>query len=171
MSSKFIVCAPDRRASGHNFTFRAGRGWPSGQDVVVEVLDQDECPTVTNDYGQAIPDPLRLGRKAFAAVQADKRISYRPFGAPSPVEAVGKVSELEAELAKWKGEAADLAADNAVLSGRLTELETELQSVASREDALLAKVAELEATLEAATAPKGETKAEDKSAKGKGPKG
>lgn len=104
MSQKFIVTAVDRSAKGLHHVHRAGRAWPSSQDVVVEVLDQDACPMVkaSKEGYPDLPDPNKLGRIAWAAVMADGRLSKRPFGtAPdaSEVDALkAKVSELTAEL-------------------------------------------------------------------------
>lgn len=148
MSQKFIVCAIDRKNQGLEHVFRAGRGWAGGVDVEIEVLDQPGDVYLKDAEGNSTGklDPVRMGLDAWAKLKADKRISWRPFGALTAAQALPKVAELETS--------------NAALVARVGELTSEFNSTvealqaSKKENAdLLAKIAEMEATLESLTAP------------------
>jgi hypothetical protein len=68
------------------FAMRAGRAWPVGSPVQVEVLDQDEDPPALEQPGDKVwvdgvmrpptrPDLARIGRTTLAQLKADSRLS------------------------------------------------------------------------------------------------
>lgn len=115
--------------------WRAGRFWPSGQALRVEVLGQDEDPApvvedVLDQNGRKlgtreVPSMKQIGRKTYATIKADARLR---------ILSDNETQELAAaeELASVRKVSDELAKENA---------------------ALRAKVAELEGLLGAATAP------------------
>jgi hypothetical protein len=159
MSQKFIVCAIDRKSQGLDFIFRAGRGWPGGAEVEIEVLDQSGDVFLEN--GKL--DPKKMGKAAWETLKADKRISWRPFGALTEAQALPLALELQATNAGLTKELDGAKEAHGELVAKVAELETVL--TAAREEAdyassllkeneeLKAKVAELTATLESLTAP------------------
>lgn len=106
--SKYNVQAVKR--PGFETVSRGGRAWPSAAPVEVEVLDQEECPTIDIPDGpgktRKMLDPKRIGRKAWASVVADGRLSKTPVGlgevgASEEVTALRtRVAELEQKLAE-----------------------------------------------------------------------
>jgi chromosome segregation ATPase len=72
------------------------------------VLDQDDCPTVTervtpeSEEKRTFPHPTQIGRKAWARIYSDLRLIVRPVG-DVPAEAV----TLQADLATTKAQLAD----------------------------------------------------------------
>jgi hypothetical protein len=108
MSTRYIVRAPDRSNQGHDAVWTPGRRWPGGKEVEVEVLDQDECPTVTErispdgDEKRTFPHPTQIGSKAWARISSDKQLTVRPVG-DVPAEAV----TLQAALADARAKLAD----------------------------------------------------------------
>lgn len=105
MSQRFTVTALDRRSIGHPNYWRAGRSWPSGQEVEVEVLDQDDDPmeeTIVRGEKRTHPHPTKIGRVSWAAIQADRQLIKQPIGA-TPDEALSlqaRVDELTRKLAE-----------------------------------------------------------------------
>ena len=78
---RFTVTAFDRRTLGHPNYWRAGRSWPSGQSIEVEVLDQDHDPIVTevkNGEERTFPDPTRIGRISWKAPVGRALLGKRP---------------------------------------------------------------------------------------------
>lgn len=113
MSQKFIVTAVDRRAQGHPNCWRAGRSWPSGQEVEIEVLDQDDDPMVTEiikGEKRTFPHPTQIGRASWASIQADKRLMKQPVGATldQALSMQAQIDDLSAKL-KTVTARADLA--------------------------------------------------------------
>lgn len=151
MPQKFIVRAPDRKNSGHPGTYRGGRFFPGGEDKTIEVLDQDNCPTLEEKVGNQTRrylDPDRVGRKAWDLIAKDDTLSKRPFGAPLFADPA-KASELDAlksELAEAKKAHVDLIA-------KLGELESANSELREQNAELAAKLGEATATLESLTAP------------------
>jgi len=146
MATKYTITALDRTSMGHPNYHQAHRAWPSGQDVVVEVLDQDDDPMVigkgSDGEMHTYPDPLRVGRESFARLQADKMLMIRLVGgSPEEAETQQKqIAELqhtlatatmraelaESELLKVRAEAQDLAGEVSTLTVRSRELEQQL---------------------------------------------
>lgn len=153
MSEKFIVCAVDRKNQGLEYVFRAGRGWPGGVEVEIEVLDQHG--DVYAEGGKQL-HPTQMGREAWAKLKADKRISWRPFGALTADQALPKVAELESENAKLKVKIADLEmkiADlNRTIEGTLEGAGRGVAAMEKENEGLKAKIAELEHALQGASA-------------------
>lgn len=130
--AKFSVRAVKRE--GFDGTWRAGRLWPSGGSVEIEVLDQDDCPRVAADVpvgaaARDMLDPVRLGRKAFRDIEADPRIAIKPAGdllaavLPSNSQAVAALKAQTAELDELRAEAMKLAAENGNLKKKVAGLE------------------------------------------------
>jgi chromosome segregation ATPase len=82
-----------------------GRRWPGGKEIEVEVLDQDECPTITErispdaEEKRTFPHPTQIGRKAWARIKSDRQLTVRPVG-DAPAEAVTLQAALAEALAK-----------------------------------------------------------------------
>ena len=74
---KFSVTAPDRSSMGFNTYCCAGRHWPGGRPVIVETVDQDECPRVPHPTRQDVKmlDPVRIGRIAWKEISEDPMLS------------------------------------------------------------------------------------------------
>jgi chromosome segregation ATPase len=175
MSTRYIVRAPDRSGQGHDAVWTPGRRWPGGKDVEVEVLDQDECPDVSERISQdseekrTFPHPTKIGRKAWERIRRDPLLTVRPVG-DTPAEAVtlqASLAETQARLADAlervaSNEArANLAEREVVKLGEA--LEASNKDVAELHEALDAarvKVAELEGQLEQLTAPASPPEAE-----------
>ena len=148
MPTKYSVTALDRRGIGHPNCWRTGRSWPSGQEVIVDVLDQDEDPILEKQDDEGVmrryPDPLRIGRKALAALRADKQLMVKPVGnAPDEAEVLQTtIADLQAALA------------GAVARAELAEREiVRLKADLVVQAKLADKVADLEAQLDEATSP------------------
>ena len=82
-----------------------GRRWPGGKEIEVEVLDQDECPAITervdpsSEEKRTFSHPTQIGRKAWARIKIDPLLTVRPVG-DSPAEAVTLQAALADALAK-----------------------------------------------------------------------
>jgi hypothetical protein len=101
---QYVVQALDRRSIGHPNYWRAGRSWPSGQEVTVTVLDQDEDPMITETIkGEArtFPDPVMIGRVSWAKIMADKSLVKVPVGqsADQALELQEKIEAMRQQLA------------------------------------------------------------------------
>jgi hypothetical protein len=72
---------------GYQGVFRAGRMWPSGEDTVVEVFDQDDDPTPF--------DTIKIGRRSLIAIEQDARLAIRTdvSALAPPVEHVHPIGE------------------------------------------------------------------------------
>jgi hypothetical protein len=164
MSQKYIIKAVDRSAKGLAHVHTPGRAWPSNQEIVVELLDQDECPMIKADKPgyPDLPSMSQVGRKAWALIEADGRLSKKLFGAPGNLS---ETDSLKAELFKAKEAHGELVAKLAELETVLTAAREEADyasSLAEENNTLKAKVAELETLLESATKteePKAKSKA------------
>jgi uncharacterized coiled-coil protein SlyX len=128
--SKFLVQAVTR--PGFNTVSRGGRAWPSAAATEVEVLDEDECPRIPVEGrpGQTQLDPVRIGRKAWALVMADGRLSKTPVGVVDATAAWqtaaglrDRVDTLEAQVAEHLETIAQRDRSIAALTARVTELE------------------------------------------------
>jgi hypothetical protein len=105
MSTRYIVRAPDRTGQGHDAVWTPGRRWPGGKSIEVEVLDQDECPTVTerinpdSEETRTFVHPTQIGRKAWERISRDSMLTVRPVG-DAPAEAVTLQANLAAAQAQ-----------------------------------------------------------------------
>jgi hypothetical protein len=118
---KIIVQATKRE--GFDAVWRAGRKWPSDEPTEVEVLDQAECPEVDvpgippGKPARKMLDPQRIGREAFAKLEADRRLSIRPAGDLLEASATAvEVSALKAKLAQAEDKANEMGKSYADLS-------------------------------------------------------
>lgn len=121
-----VECLP-RDREGYSFRCRAGRFWPSGQPVIVELLDQEpdfrnERPdgtvcfdpetTVevevrdhqTGDIKKVLrPNPKRVGRRAYRQLMGDKMLRISSAGEgedPLAIKQEWDASELEKARAR-----------------------------------------------------------------------
>jgi hypothetical protein len=166
MSQKFLV-----RASllpGQPFYCRAGRGWTS-DPTPIEVTDQDDDEMLPNRIPALplVPHPTRVGRKSFAILQKDARISIKAEGDEQAEVLAAKVPGLEAKLTslelslkdaglvieRLESKRDDLAAQLKVSTARAESAERAAGRLTDERDALKEKVSELEAMLADATKP------------------
>lgn len=122
---KFSVTAPDRSSMGFNTYCCAGRHWPGGNPVIVEVVDQDECPRVPHPTRTDVKmlDPVRIGRIAWKEIQEDPLLSKN--AAPEDAELTLPPSN-PTELLKE---------ENRKLRDRLVGLEVRLKALESASQA------------------------------------
>lgn len=156
MSQRFEVRAV--LVKGQPFYCRAGRGWTEGW-TQIEVLDQDEDPTLPNKVKNLpdVPDPTRLGRKSFAILSADARIVVKPVDGTS-AEAIklpaleSRIADIEAQLGATK-KALDDSNLRALVAeqmrdqktAKITEMEGQLATCVARAEAAEGKLEELSA--------------------------
>lgn len=86
-SDKRIVEIEAKTGSLNGIAMRAGRAWPVGSPVQIEVVDADEDPPEIALPGhdkvwvdgvsrpKTQPDPTRIGRLSLAALKADARFT------------------------------------------------------------------------------------------------
>jgi hypothetical protein len=160
MSTRHIVRAPDRSGQGHDAVWTPGRRWPGGKDVEVEVVDQDECPTVTerihpdSEEKRTFPHPTQIGRKAWDRIRNDRLLSTRPVG-DSPAEAVVLQVNLADALARLADANERIASNEARASlaeREVVKLGQANEAIATELEASAVKIAELEEQLEICTA-------------------
>lgn len=116
---------------GHHGARRAGRFFPNGQEVVLEVLDQDEDPElVKGPNGTPVPDPARVGKKTLEALKRDMRIKLIGDAATQSGlsraaydEARRRAQAAAGDLEGAKLEIARLEDENKTLRARVVELE------------------------------------------------
>lgn len=117
---------------GYPGAYRAGRFFPNGQDVVLEVLDQDADPPEVHDasLGRKVPDPRRIGRRSLEAIKRDLRLKLLADGATQAVlskeafDQAKRAAETAAgELAGAKIEIARLTEENVALREQVAELQ------------------------------------------------
>jgi hypothetical protein len=156
MAMKYSVTALDRRGIGHPNYHCARRAWPSGQAVIIEVLDQDEDPMLeAKDRDGEIrryPDPVKLGRLSFA------EIHHGPESGLLMVRPVGEVPEegilLQNKIADLQAAIAGVTARAEMAEREVARLKLESSGRLHEVDGLKEKIAELEKQLDEATAPK-----------------
>jgi hypothetical protein len=153
MPQKFLV-----RGSllpGQPFYCRAGRGWGSDPKLI-EVLDQDECPKVANRVPGLpdVPDPVKVGRKAFEILLKDPRISIKPEGAESAEALASQVPGMQAKLAESESKVSSLEselnltrAEMAVLGAKMETLEEERDAESKLAEKRAEQVKDLQAKL------------------------
>jgi hypothetical protein len=121
---------------------RAGRFFPAGEPVTMEVVDQEEDPTVEVDkidsagkkYKQKVPDPARMSRKVFETmIMADPVLRVLADG-----ETISVLSQAALDAARKQ--ATDLA-------GKLVDAETAKAELGDKLAAAQAEVAALKAAL------------------------
>jgi len=127
---------------GQTFYCRAGRGW-SSEWTEITVLDQDDDPMHENKVKNLpdVPDPVNLGRRSFALVSKDPRITVQALDGGT-ADAI-RVPELEARAGELEKTIAKLRADVESLTMRARVAE-------GLRDSKAARVAELEELLSAA---------------------
>lgn len=141
------------KREGFNGVWCAGRLFPSGEAIRVEILDE-EPPKVLQDLvengrivGQReIHDMTKIGKKSLEEIKADGRISIFPDG-----QADVTISPEELKAAKDAAAAAE---------AQVAELTAKLAAVTKERDDAQFKVAELEEK----AAPDGEKTKNDKPA-------
>jgi hypothetical protein len=130
---------------GHPNYWRAGRSWPSGQEIEVEVLDQDDDPMVTTEVkGQKRThvDPNRIGRESWKQIVADKQLIKQPVGGTveEALQLQAGLDQTKAELIRTitRAELAEtaLAERNAGVDRLLAEREKAHESIAELHDVL-----------------------------------
>lgn len=130
---------------GFAFRPRAGRFFPSGQIVTLEVVEGDEDPSIevekTDAAGKKFkerkPDPARISRKVFdTMIMTDSVLRVLSDG-----ETTSELSDAAMAAARKQG--ADLASELVVVKAKLAFVTEELGKAKAR-------IAELEAQLGAA---------------------
>lgn len=123
---------------GYPGIFRAGRLWPGGKQVEVEVYDTLEDPP--QEEGR----PIMLGQKSLALLEEDPRISLKQERAKDALEAQVEIEKLVAEqevlaeeLEKVKAEL--LAHINAVASLKAENAKLKAENEGLKEAAAKAK--------------------------------
>ena len=152
MSQRYTVTALDRRSMGHPNYFRAGRSWPSGEEVEVEVLDQDNDPMevkeVKGGETRTFPHPTRIGRTSWAALMADRQLIKQPVGAT-----VNEALALQAAYDSMKAELGRTVTRAEMAEQALAERNAGMDHVLKQLIDANAKIAELETQVEQLTAP------------------
>lgn len=109
------------KREGYTGVWRAGRHWPSGAPVEVEVLDEgqddpkiDVADTKAPGGNRKALDPHRLSRASFEQLLKDGRISKFRVGDDTAVQDQAalraQVEDLKAQLAQATGEVSRLQA-------------------------------------------------------------
>ncbi len=159
---------------GFSFRPRAGRIFPSGEPVTLEVVDDAKDPTIEVEkidsagkkYMQEVPDPKRISKKLFEEMIL-----------PDPILKVLADGETISVLSQAALDAARKQASD--LAGKLVDSESARAEMGAKLDAALAELADarvqLAAALEAAKdaeAPPASDKGDhpDKGSTGKGGK-
>lgn len=126
---------------GQTFYCRAGRGW-SSEWTEITVLDQDDDPMHENKVKNLpdVPDPERMGRKSFALVSKDSRLTVQALdgGTADAIRVPAlesRAAELEASLTKSRAEVESLTMRAKVAEGLR---DTKQARVAELEDLLSA---------------------------------
>lgn len=172
--AKFVVTAQVR--PGFNHVVRAGRFWPAGQGVTVELVDGED-PQILNENKNGpkmVPHPGKLNRAALDAVMNDGRLSVRQEGMD-----LGGTGSARTEVAAAKDrELLDAKASLLELTKKFEDLGERFRAVSEKasesERAAAQRILELEAKLAQAEADLAELTAPAPSPdKGKGnkPKG
>jgi hypothetical protein len=150
MSQKYIIKAVDRSAKGLTHVQTPGRFWPSNQEVIVELLDQDECPMIKADKSgyPDLPSMSQVGRKAWALIEADGRLSKKPFGVAADQS---EIETLKAKIAKLEGLLSDSEEDRLKLNEKIDEYVKVNALITQESEDAKKKADELTALLESAT--------------------
>lgn len=133
---------------GFSFRPRAGRFFPSGEAVTLEVVDQEKDPTIEVDkadsagktYKVDVPDPKRISKAVFESmILTDPVLKVLADG-----ETISVLSQAALDAARKQ--ASDLA-------GKLTDAEVAKAQMGEQLAASQAEVADLRAKLAALEAP------------------
>jgi hypothetical protein len=112
--------------------YKAGRFFPNGEEVTLEVLEADDDPPKVKapDGKTEVPDPKKVGKTSFEAIKKDPRLKVLADRATQGVlskaaydEAKGSAEKAGAELIGARLEVSRLTDENAQLKARLAELE------------------------------------------------
>lgn len=123
--------------------YRAGRLWPGGKQVEVEVYDCAEDPA--QEEGR----PIMLGQKSFALLHDDPRISVKQERAKDALEAQVENERLVAELAEAKKAHEELASGVMDLATKAAAIQEEHDKLKAEHAKLQAENAKLQAELKA----------------------
>jgi hypothetical protein len=117
----YSVCAADRSSAGLPGINRGGRFWPGGEAKIVETIDADDCPLVDNPLhqGKKMLDPVRIGRRNWALIEADRTLAIREAPVGSRLS-IPKASVQE-----------QLREDNNELRKQLEQLTTRMAAIES----------------------------------------
>ncbi len=135
---------------GYGGAHRAGRYFPNGTEVRLEVLDQDDDPPQVSIKGEMRPDPERIGKASLEALKKDPRIKLLADGATQSGHSKAAYDEARRSAEAASGAAAGLRLDVARLED---EKKTLQERVAQLEKQVAASAAESGA--ETAPAKKG----------------
>lgn len=103
MAAKFQITAI--RRTGFAGTYRAGRFFSSEEPTVVELVDEDDDPEQKPD------EPLKIGRRTYALIEQDPKLSIRPAGDPvAMARAVDDVPTLRSDIERLTAENEQLRA-------------------------------------------------------------
>lgn len=134
----YSVCAADRSSAGLPGLNRGGRFWPGGEAKIVETVDSDECPMVENPIhpGKKMLDPVRIGRRNWALIEADKTLAIReaPAGSRLSIPKASVQEQLRDENNELRKQLETLATRMAAVEASQSRVE-ELKAEAERNSA------------------------------------
>jgi hypothetical protein len=139
---------------GQPFYCRAGRGWGSDPKLI-EVIDQDECPKNPNRNPGLpdVPDPIKVGRKAYEILLKDPRISIKAEGAESAEAMASQVPGLQSQLGDAEAKIFQLEGKLELAAAEFDVVTAKLSAVTAERDAFAEKTSTLESLLGDATKP------------------
>jgi hypothetical protein len=118
---------------GHSGARRAGRFFPNGGEVRLEVVDSEDGgdpPQVKGPGGTMVADPARIGKNSLKAIKDDPRLKLLADGATQEMhskatyEDAKRLAEVSAgELVGARIEIQRLAEENQILRDRLQQHE------------------------------------------------
>lgn len=132
MAARLMLIKVIAMNEGFSGAFRARRFFPNGEEVVLEVLDDDADPPEVTDATtkKLVPDPKRIGKASFEAIKKDMRLKLLSDGAAAgglskaAYDAANRsAQEAAAQVAATQIENARLADENKALLERLAALE------------------------------------------------
>ena len=128
--------------SGLSHLWRAGRAWPTGEPLEVEVLDQDADPpelevlvpnaTTGGLMKEKRPDPVRIGRASYAILKKDKRLRLMSTADVDSSAANAAVQAARAEVQKLAGQLADANVEIATLKAELAASAAALEAAKAK---------------------------------------
>lgn len=129
--------------SGRQFDgiYRAGRKWPSGSPVTVEVLDQAEDPPLVKQGDLMVADPRRIGRKSYEALKSDPRIRIIAEGGVSDALASEAVDSARTMATHYAQENIALRLEVEMLNKIVTHLRDRLREAGLNSDERYPEVA------------------------------
>jgi hypothetical protein len=149
----YSVCAADRSSAGLPGINRGGRFWPGGEEKIVEVIDSDACPMIDNPIhpGRQMIDPVRIGRRNWALIVAEKTLAIReaPEGSRLSIPQASAHEQLRDENNELRRQLFDLSKRMAAIeAGNAQADDLKAQAEASDARALLAEQTAGRLTLE-----------------------